>query len=145
MIPERRPVSRALVQLLKDYLNAPVGYGMAPVIGDANESVEDYPYCIIYPMYSTDFWGTPFMYPESETSFDYQITSVGLSMEQADFLADKVRGILVRRDSTGDFEVSLSVQNHVVHDRMIIDSSGPRREGQLVNAVDTYRIKVGKQ
>jgi hypothetical protein len=138
-------LTKELQRLFELHTSKRVGITRAPTQATGGDQVADMPYAIIYPLMLTDFWGPPLLAPEQNSSYDVQVTVVARRYDEAYWLQEKIRSVMVRRDNQGYFEVSLTVPNMVIQDRMIVDSSGPTPEGQLVNARETYRIKVGVQ
>lgn len=82
------------------------------------------PYTIAYSIDGGGYWGAPLTAPDASADFVYQITSVGYSPEQVQWLADAVRRTFLARTSTAAFQVAFpALTGLVVADRT--PESGP--------------------
>jgi hypothetical protein len=108
---DRRKVTTALAALLTSETGKPVGIGVMPLA--------DPPYYILYSV-DTAVSGAPLADDNEDISLVYQITSVSGpdpttisstgSLAQAEWLADKARAAILRRDpATGLWAAALTV------------------------------------
>lgn len=97
--PARHSVTEMLLTLLRRGTGKQVGDYELPA--DA-----EYPYAILYPIPGGGFDGPPLQSSESDALFTYQVTSVGLSRKQAEWMGDRVRATVVARSANGAFQVA---------------------------------------
>jgi hypothetical protein len=108
---DRRKVTAALAALLTAETGKPVGLGRMPKA--------DPPYYILYSV-DTSVSGAPLADDNEDISVVYQVTSVSGpdpkvvsstgTLDQAEFLADKARSAILRRDpATGLWAAALTV------------------------------------
>lgn len=105
--PPRRKVTNALRDLLITQTSRAVGVVDVPDI-ESGAIAPESPYAIIYPINDGGFWGGMGA-PESSAEFTYQITSVGDRGDQCEWLADKIREVLLGRDTSGDFSTAFTL------------------------------------
>jgi hypothetical protein len=133
--------------LIEDHTNAilealsaapfPIGDGVAPrgIPGDTKAELEP-PYSVLYELPGGRFDG-PLNDSQGDTTFVYQITSVGTTRQQAAVCRDICRGLMKR-------------ENLIITDRYVRDlkhlspSSGTVRDDDLANplfyAYDRYEL-----
>ncbi len=125
--PERRTFYDAILAAAAT-AGFPVGDGKAPT------GVTP-PYAVIYPLDAADRNG-PFNDPEADVIWEFQITSVGETREQAHGVADKVRTVLTPS--------AISVSGLRVLQVLIDLGDAVERDDDvkppLFYAVDIYRI-----
>jgi hypothetical protein len=113
---ERELVTTALKTWLAAELNRGVGIGESPASSPL-------PYVIVYPTPGGGFSG-PFLAPDADVEAVYQLTSVAKGREQAEWLADKARHVVLDRSGTGAFVKAFpAIAGWVVYDRS--PDSGP--------------------
>jgi hypothetical protein len=114
---DRRPVTKAFIEMLATATGKPVGAGRMPT-NDAGELV-DPPYYIVYSVGST-VSGAPLADDNEDASFVYQVTSVSApdpdiaesygTQDQTEWHADKARRAVLERDpDTGAWVNTLTV------------------------------------
>lgn len=75
--------------------------GLGVAVGDAEApSGVAPPYCVVYPIPGGDTYGT-LGAPNDDAELVYQVTCVGVSRKQAEWLADKALGLLAGLSITG--------------------------------------------
>lgn len=112
----------------------PVGDGVAP--RDADESEIDPPYVVLYSLPGGQFDG-PLNDSQADVTLVYQITSVGLTRQQAQVAIDVCRVLMKRNNVT--------VPNRRVRDlRHLTPNSGVIRDDDLPNPLfygyDRYEL-----
>jgi hypothetical protein len=100
--PVRRPITRGLLAMLRSVTGRPfdVANVPAPDSGLQNPSM---PYGVVYPVPGGSFTGGLYAGVESDAVMVYQVTTVGGTYDQCDWLADHVRLAILGRDSTDRF------------------------------------------
>lgn len=99
-VPDRRLVTKGVLQMLAA-INWPVGDHTAP------ERVEGKGWLVVYSIPGGGYeYGSPLRSPDDTAQFTYQVDSVGLSREQAEWGADAVRRTFLARTGTGAFQVA---------------------------------------
>lgn len=139
MIPAQRPVTDALAAFLATQTGKPVGKATVP-LSAAGTPVEP-PYAIVYPLAGGATWGPDYDGPNEGADLPYQVTSVGLREDQAQWMADKVRDALLRR-LNGALAAQLAVPGVTVLDRDITGFGGLDREGDVVSIPDSFVVRV---
>lgn len=110
-VPDRRLITNGLITLL-DAVGWPVGDHTAP------ERVSGKGWIVVYSIPGGGFEYGSLRMPDETAQFTYQIDSVGLSREQAEWGADAVRRTLLARTGTGAFQVAFpAVAGWAVIDR----------------------------
>src|SRR5438270_13362963 len=100
-VPNRLPVTEGLVALLATGTGRPVGVTRAPYKGTDVEHVADPPYAIVYPLPGGAVTGSYFSHPDEEVTWVYEVTSVGIRDDQAQWMADVARQSILGRDASG--------------------------------------------
>lgn len=137
--PARRPVTDALAAFLAAETGRPIGKGTAPLTA-AGQPAEP-PYAIVYPLGGGATWGPTYAGPDEGADLPYQVTSVGLRTDQAEWMADRVRqAMLTRLDGT--LAAQLAVPGVNVLDRSMTGYGGLDREGDVVSIPDSYVVRV---
>lgn len=139
MIVERRPITSALAAFLALETGKPVGQGTVPLTA-AGIPAEP-PYAIVYPLTGGDTWGPTYDGPEEGADLPYQVTSVGLRLDQAEWMADRVRQAMLRR-LNGALAAQLAVPGVNVLDRALSGFGGADREGDVVSIPDSFIVRV---
>lgn len=142
-VPARRKLNTAVLALLRTATGRPLEMVRAPFKNGDVEQVEDVPYGILYPIPGGGFSGSPLYHPDEDASFVYQVTSVGLRDDQAEWMADKVREAMLGRDDQGSFVHEMTVEDLVIVSR---EPTGPPgglvRNDMLFSVVDSYFVRV---
>ena len=141
-VPMRHPVTLAFEEMLKTGTGKPIGVGRSPVVeGDALK-VPPVPYAIVYPIPGGGFSGS-LAFPDEDANFEFQVTSVGLRLDQADWMADKVRWCVLGRSESGNFVQQMTVTDHAVVNR---EPTGPPGAPVLTDNVwsvaESYYVRV---
>lgn len=142
-VPTRRELNDSLRTLLATATGRPIGVVRAPYKNSDVTQVADVPYAIIYPIVGGNFSGSPLFHPEEDAAFTYQVTSVGLRDDQAEWMADSVRVGLLGRGSDGNFVNAMTVPNMTV---VMREPTGPPGGLTVVDRIfqvaESYRIWV---
>lgn len=114
---DREVLTTALKAWLAEELNRGVEVGESP-------SASPLPYVMIYPIPGGRFSGPAFSAPNADADAVYQLTSVGKGREQAEWLADRARHVMLDREDDGTFATAFpDIEGWVVYDRS--PDSGP--------------------
>ncbi len=100
-VPDRQLVTSALLTMLAAGTGKPVGDHKAPLATAP-------PYSVLYSIPGGGFWGAALVGPDADADFVYQVDSVGLKRNQAEWLADRVRRSVLARSSSGAFQVTIT-------------------------------------
>lgn len=141
MTPDLLPITNALVALLEAQTGRPVGRGSAPLAGGVVADLEDGPYAIVYQLAGGSTWGPMLYGPDEASQLPYQVTSVGKRGDQADWMADRVRQVMVGR-TDGTLTHALVVPGLTILDREFSAYGGQDRDGDVVSVPDTYMLHV---
>lgn len=144
MIVYRGPVTNALKTFLETNTSKAIGVGRAPIDGEGNR--EDYPYVILWPLPGSRYMGPAWHIKEADAHLYYQIDSIGLTYEQAEWMADKVRYVMLDRlEDTAGFRFDLEINDDMTIMSRWMEEGSPgqnRPEGNIFRVVDTYCIAV---
>lgn len=149
--PTRRPVTNALEELLRSVTGRPIGVVNVPA-SESGEQNPVCPYAIIYPVPGGYFDGPFFATPDVDAEYVFQVTSVGETYDQCEWMADRVRAAILGRSSDRSFTYDLVLldpegdpDTRIVNDRR--PESGPGDVGRsqegpigLYNSVERFRI-----
>ena len=139
----RRPVTDAVVAFLAAGTDRPIGDARAPYKNGDAAQTETPPYAIVYPIPGAGFSGAFFATPEEDAAFEYQVTSVGWRADQADWMADKVREVMLGRLRSGLFLFPLTVPGLVVQTRESLSPpSEPMEVEQVWSVAESFLIRV---
>lgn len=139
---ERLTVNEAVAVLLED-IGRPVGRSRVPTLPTDDQVDADPPYIILYPITGGEFWGAPLTAPEDAAGLVYQVASIGLRQDQAQWMADQARLKLIDRNDQGGYISTLSIPGlHVVMRTVEGPPSGPIQEGKIWQVVEDYKITV---
>jgi hypothetical protein len=98
---DRRTLTTALQGLLGDVSGYVVEIADVPQ-PPTGARVPTTPYASIYPLNIGRFWGATYGV-QKNGAFAYQVTSVGARGDQAEWMADVVRSIILGQDADGAF------------------------------------------
>lgn len=140
--PPRRKVTRALRDLLIAQTGRPIGVVDVPDPEPGRIAPES-PYGLVYPINDGGFWGGMGA-PESSAEFTYQVTSVGDRDDQVEWLADKVREVLLGRTTAGDFNTAFSLADgwKVCYRYSRLGAGSMIRVDKLWTVDDTYCFHI---
>lgn len=139
MIP-RRPVTQAIETLLLSETGRPGDRGEAPGPEDVSPEV---PYWVLYAVPGGERRTGGLSLPESGGVWRYQVTSVGASVDQAEWMSDRVRTVLLSRGPGGAWVHPLAGDGWVIWDRgEDLDGGQLTQEGRLWNVHDTLWVAV---
>ncbi|MFD7995514.1 hypothetical protein [Streptomyces mexicanus] len=143
---ERRQVTQALAALLTAQTGKPVGLGRMPKA--------DPPYYLLYSV-DTAVSGAPFADDNEDISLVYQITSVSGpdpkvasssgTLDQAEWLADRARQAILRRDpATGLWTAALEVSGAKVMCRELETEPGGTSDPTdgIISYVQRFRFDL---
>jgi hypothetical protein len=92
---DRHPLNNAIKAMLEAITQRPGEIGHAPPDAAA-------PYFIVYPVDGGGSDGS-MAFPDENTEFVYEITSVGRTAEQVEMMGDRVWRAMLERDASGKF------------------------------------------
>lgn len=140
--PDKGEVTSELISVLATDTGFLIGDGEAPGPQDTEPA---YPYAIVY-------WLThgptiesfeQVTFPDRHQLMVYQVTSIGETREQADWMAHKVRRAITDRTvGPNGFRLEIGTTNTLVIDRRENSSSGTGKEGELWRCSDRYQLMV---
>lgn len=143
---DRRKVTAALAALLTAETGMPVGQGRMP---KANP-----PYYLLYSV-DTSVSGAPFADESEDISFVYQVTSVSGpdpakpssagSLDQAEWLADKARAAILRRDPvSGQWAAAITIPGARVMGRALETEPGATSDPNdgIISYVQRFRFDL---
>lgn len=135
------PLLDSIKSLLESELAQPVGVFQAPIENDGNTS--ELPYVILIPLTKRQFTGA-YGDPWSNAEFFLQICSVGIRHDQVMILSDRIRNVLIGRDSFGNYRYPLYAPNISVMDRRPMDDSPGKtsEKGNIFEVDDFYVISI---
>lgn len=96
------------------------------------------PYAIVYPV-QTDMTGPPFWDPFADTEFQFQVTSVGERWDQARWMADKVRRVVLDR-ANGVYLENPAITGHNVVNRDFVDAGGIIEGDTVVSIPERFTV-----
>jgi len=152
-VPNRRPLTDGLQELLRRETARPIGITEAPVYVES-ESVptgkevgdtKELPYVVIHPTRGTTFFGPGLAFPEADATYAYSIHSFGLRPDQTEAMADRVKQAIMGRDRYGDYVAVLNAAGLTVMMRTYYEDQSPgqlQNEGKIYYVVDSYLISV---
>ncbi|MFF8769066.1 hypothetical protein [Kitasatospora sp. NPDC015120] len=117
-----RVVSLALRDALAAGTGRSCGYGAPPVAAD-KPTGNTIPYQVLYPLGGTSS-GPPFGDQAGDGRMLYQLTSVGSTAEQAEWMADKGRAAVLGTTAKGGFATPILPAGHTVIGREIDKEDG---------------------
>ncbi|MEU5383221.1 hypothetical protein [Kitasatospora cineracea] len=136
MTVQGRVLSLAVQAALSGATGRSCGYGVAPATAD-KPSGNTIPYTVLYPQGGTAS-GPPFGDSQADGRMVYQVSSIGTTAEQAEWMADKVRVALFGKSVKGDFATAIVAAGHTVIGREIDKEDGP----VVSNGVYSYISRV---
>ncbi|MDQ8706862.1 hypothetical protein RCO28_30980 [Streptomyces sp. LHD-70] len=138
----RLPLTKALALLVQIGTERPCGIGEFPKAADGQAAT--FPYSVLYSL-PGDFSGPALFDWHADAAWTYQVTSVGTRDDQVQWLADRVRSVLVER-SDGGWRHGLKVPNMVVTDRELTADVGTApvdgSQGDIVSYAQRFTITV---
>lgn len=140
--PDRGELTTELVTVLAADVGRPVGDGKAP--GD-EQAAASYPYAIVYSIVSgpVDEATGSVTFPDREQLMSYQVSSIGLTREQADWMAHKCRRAITDGTvSPNGWRLEIGTTNTLVIDRRHNLSSGTNQEADVWRSNDRYQLMV---
>lgn len=136
---DRAPLTTAVRTMLAAATGRPCGVGGLPLVGGKPAPL---PYSILYPL-SGYVDGAPFSDASEDAHLTYQVTIVAARFDQAEWLADRIRGVLLRRTAAGDWEHQVTVDGVDVWARALIaDESGEPAPGDVVTYMQRYTLST---
>ncbi|GAA2084462.1 hypothetical protein GCM10009759_03510 [Kitasatospora saccharophila] len=136
MAVQGRVVSLAVQAALVASTGRSCGYGAVPLAAD-KPTGNTIPYSILMPLGGVSS-GPPFGDQAGDARLVYQVTSVGSTAEQAEWMADKVRAALLGTTPSGAFATPVTAAGHTVTGREIDREDGPT----VVNGVYSYITRI---
>lgn len=143
--PDRSEVTDALIAVLAADTGKQIGDHEAPGESDDPPTEPTLPYAIVYhithgPTVASS--EAPTM-PDREQLHIYQVTCIGETREQADWLSHKCRRAITDRTiNPNGWRLQIGSTNTLVIDRHNNVSVSPGREGALWRGSDRYQLMV---
>ena len=131
----REEVTLALIAAIELGTGKPVGDHVAPE--NADGTTKDHPYSILEVTSGGARWGPAWFDPEADADFEFMISSVGSTPRQALWLADRVREVMIGRNSEGQFIHTLAMPAGV---RIMDRRSGPLVHGAVEREISSYVV-----
>lgn len=104
---QQRELTDAMIDLLERGTGKLVGDHKAPIRPDGMPESDYFPHCILYAVPGTLFDGS--LKDASEDALvNYQVTSVGLTRVQCEWMADRVRAVMLSRTPQGSWQVPVT-------------------------------------
>lgn len=142
MVIARGPITAALQALLVAGTQRPCGVAQLPTVPAPGGGMVPaaVPYNVLYPM-GGPVSGPPFGDASADASVTWQVTSVADRADQAEWLADRTRAVLVGR--TGDhWTHQLTLSGVSVMNRRMTDDAGVIPEGATVTYVQRVTLDL---
>lgn len=105
--PPRRELTRVLATALATVTTRPFGVVDVPLPSEGQLAPTP-PYGIVYPINDGRYWGG-LGAPEANAAFVFQVTSVGATSDQCEWLSDRVRSVILGRTSADAFNTALTL------------------------------------
>jgi hypothetical protein len=134
-----REVSLAIQKTLATATGRSCGYGTAPT-ASSTPTGATIPYSVLYPLGVTTS-GPPYGDGDADARVLVQVTSVGSTAEQVEWMADKVRAALLARLS-GAYVNAIIITGYVVIDRELDKEEGMSVSGGVYSYVQRYVLTV---
>ncbi|WP_159073624.1 hypothetical protein [Streptomyces sp. RTd22] len=134
-----RVLSLAVQAMLATSTGRSCGYGAAPTASSLPTGAAT-PYSVLYPVGSTSD-GPPFGDASADARIIYQVTSVGTTAEQAEWMADKVRAGILTRTPAG-YTYSITATGYVVMARELDKEEGVTAASGVYSYVQRFAIEV---
>ncbi len=113
---DRAPVTVAVRTMLAAATGRPCGAGVLPLVDGKPAPL---PYSVLYPMGGA-VDGAPLSDASEDAHLTYQVTIVATRVDQAEWLADRVRRGFLGRTSAGGWEQPLIVPGGAVWARELV-------------------------
>lgn len=104
------------------------------------ETAPGTPYSILYPI-AWDYSGPPNS-PEADAPVAFQLTTVGLTGQQAIFNAVRARRALVEMDERGEYVTPIDVPGLVIIGRACTTAGGLEPDPRVKSAIDRFVFYV---
>lgn len=104
--PMRRPLTRGLLNLLRSVTHRPFDVVNVPA-PDSGAQNPEMPYGILYPVPGGSFTGGLYANVEVDGIYVYQVTSVGGTYDQCEWLSDRVRLAILGRAADDSFAFAI--------------------------------------
>lgn len=136
----RIDVTDALLETLRSATGKAIGDHAAPANAPGSE-FPTMPYGVLFSLSGGDADGPPFGAMFSEASVVYQVTCVGETRSQCEWMSDKVRAAVLGRGAAG-FTNAITVTGAKVINRDLAFAGGVTQEGALFNSVEQYVLEL---
>lgn len=134
-----RVLSLAVQAMLGTATGRSCGYGTAPTASSLPTGAVT-PYSVLYPVGSTSD-GPPFGDASADARVVYQVTSVAVTAEQAEWMADKVRAGMLARTALG-YTYPIAASGYVVMSRELDKEEGVSVAGGVYSYVQRFAIEI---
>lgn len=135
-----RLVSLAVQTMLAGATTRSCGYGTAPT-SSSTPTAAVIPYSVLYPLGITTS-GPAYGDADADARVLFQVTCVASTAEQAEWMADKVRGALLGRTAKGDFVTTIAIAGCAVIGRELDKEEGVTVSGGVYSYVQRYVLTV---
>ncbi|MCX4749235.1 hypothetical protein OG455_27645 [Kitasatospora sp. NBC_01287] len=136
MTVQGRVLSLAVQAALSGATGRSCGYGAAPATAD-KPTGNTVPYTVLYPQGGTAS-GPPFGESEGDGRIVYQVTSIGTTAEQVEWMADKVRIAVFGKLPKGGYATPIVAAGHTVIGRELDKEDG----AAVANGVYSYLTRI---
>ncbi|MFE2149071.1 hypothetical protein ACFXAO_03415 [Streptomyces lavendulae] len=100
------------------------------------------PYTVLYPLGGA-VGGAPFADAAEDATLTYQVTVVAARVDQAEWLADRVRRAFLARTPAGGWESELAVPRVAVWGReLVVDEAGDSPTADIATYVQQYKLSA---
>ncbi|MFD8022595.1 hypothetical protein ACFV6G_19500 [Streptomyces lavendulae] len=125
--------------LLATATGQPCGLGSLPLVDGRPAPA---PYTVLYPLGGA-VGGAPFADAAEDAALTYQVTVVAARVDQAEWLADRVRRAFLARTPAGGWESELAVPRVAVWGReLVVDEAGDSPAADVSTYVQRYKISA---
>ncbi|TQF05563.1 hypothetical protein E6W39_29205 [Kitasatospora acidiphila] len=136
-----RVISLAVQAALASATGRSCGYGAAPLVAD-KPTGNTIPYCVLYPLGTAPMDGPPFGDADADAKVLVQVTSIGSTAEQAEWMADKVRTTLLGRTVNSGFATPITPTGFAVMGRELDKSDGISVVSGVYSYVERFALHV---
>ncbi|RSO30047.1 hypothetical protein DMH15_26200 [Streptomyces sp. WAC 06725] len=128
---DRAAVSKAFRRTLAEATGRPCGLGKLPLI-DAQPA--EMPNLVLYPQ-GGPVGGAPLTDTSEDSELIYQVTAVAARTDQAEWMADRVRRVVLERTAAGDWRWPIDVPGVDVWARELDVDAGADDAGSAAGVV----------
>ncbi|MEV7579045.1 hypothetical protein ACIRUY_29775 [Streptomyces erythrochromogenes] len=138
---DRGPITTAVRAMLVTATGRPCGLGSLPLVDGRPASL---PYTVLYPL-GGSVSGAPFADTAEDAHLTYQVTVVAARVDQAEWLADRVRRAFLRRTPSGAWECELAIPGVDVWRRYLAADQAEVAPGsEVITFAQQYEFDVSE-